>query len=488
MKHVRQFFAFLFDHLEYIFIVILFVGIFYLAFNQGSYTKAYESRLDDPNYYVNKIFDDSYVHRIDVEISEQDFANLQADPGEKHKYRTDVTIDGETFHDVAFSVRGNGSINTIKEYGEYKRYNYTLNFNTFTDKNFSYHGLDKLILNGLYYEPSYLRSALAFRLIASVTKDVPLSSFTKLYVNGELKGVYLTVEAVDRSFLDRIGVSPNSAMFHPVPYDVDADRIRDDSRYLTANEELNVFIHPDSSQNTYGGADLVYRGEERDAYNSIFLNASTKYAPADERLIISGIESLSEFSLADVTDYWDMDSVLRFFAASALVPNDDSYLGGLAQNYYLITSRDKISIISWDYDRAFSLDGFIPQSAIDEEMVGWPIDEPVFSTTVAERPLFRIVAENEEYLARYHNILQETLDRYIFSGDARREFDTLVEQIRPYVYADSSRLYTTDDFENEVNYLRAFILLRADSIQKQLWGLEPSTRKEFEESEELEEF
>lgn len=477
MKHLKHLSRFLFDHLEYIFIIALFVGIFYLALSQGSYSRAHKSRLDDPNYYPNKIFDDSYVHRIDVQIAGQDYTNLLAAPREKTKYRTSITIDGETFSDVAFSIRGNGSVETIADNPYTNRFNYTLNFQKYNDA--SYYGLDKLVLSSLYFEPSYLRSYLAFKLTAAAGAEAPLAAFTEFYINGELQGLYLAIEAIDGSFLARTGNSSDAALFHPGPYDADWDRVYEDRRRLTEDEtDVDTLAHPDSSQNTYGGSDLTYRGAELSHYNSIFLNATTKYSSADAKLIVDGLEALSEFSLNNPADYWDIEAVIKFFAAAALVPNSDSYLGVLAQNYYLRLSNAKLSVISWDYDRAFKYNGFAVDMQEDDPVLFWPIDTPTIATESSSRPLWMLVAQNDTYLAAYHNAIQAALDTYLLNGNCRRDYDRTVELIRSYVYSDPTRPNSVEQFENEVNYLRDYISLRADSIQKQLWGLEPRTREE----------
>ena len=45
--------------------------------------------------YAGKLFDESYVHRIDITLSDGDWAGLLADPASKTKYQADVVIDGD---------------------------------------------------------------------------------------------------------------------------------------------------------------------------------------------------------------------------------------------------------------------------------------------------------------------------------------------------------------------------------------------------------
>lgn len=478
MKRLLNYFR---DHiLEYLLIALLLGGVFYLAISKGSYAEPGSSVR---TVYANKLFDDSRVHKVEITIDQKNLEALLENPREKERYISIIDIDGEHFADVAISTRGNGSLLTIANDETSERYSYTLNFHKFNNRG-SYFGLDKLILNNLYSDPSYLKNYIAFKISAASGVESPLTSFTELYINGEFKGLYLAIEAIDQSFLGRTNSSRNASLYHPIPYNIDWDRIYRDEKYLPEGEIIDSDNHPDSSFHTYGGADLVYRGNDPSLYASIFENAATKYSRADEELIIKAIESLSEFTDLNPADYWDIDSVIRFFVSNALVPNADSYVSSFAQNYYLKLSNGKLSVIPWDFDRAFRL-GHDEQSEsfgmgetettfsndVDDLAVNWSIDSPLIGYSEEERPLWRLVASNPEYLEKYHTLLQETLDNYLLNGEARKDFDDATELIRDYVYRDPSKFFSDFEFESEVEYLNEFILLRSDSIQKQLWDI-----------------
>lgn len=466
MKRLFNFFR---DHLiEYFFIALAFVGVLYLAVTHGSYAKPGSN---PRTAYASKIFDQSYVHKVEIEIASDELQNLLAAPREKTKYATTVTVDGERFADVAFSTRGNGSLLELSAIEETDRYSYTLNFRKF-NKSGSYHGLDKLVLNNLYVDTSYLKNYLAFKLAAASQINSPLTSFTELYINGELKGLYLALEGINKSFLTRTNSSPDATLFHPAPHVIDHNRVYQENKTVTNGEPA-----PWENDTGFGGADLKYLGDSPESYDAIFLNAATKYSKADEELIIAALRSLEPNENSPPPEqFWDIDSVINFFVATTLVPNADSYLGGTAQNYYLKISGGKLSLIPWDFDRAFHVDGLSQSVNAEDGAILWPIDSPLLGPLEDDRPLWRLIASNSTYMEKYHARLQQVLDNYLLNGQCRQEFDAAVELIRHYVYSDPTRFGTTDEFEDEVEYLRRFILLRADSIQKQLWGLLPTTR------------
>lgn len=88
---------------------------------------------DDPDSagiaYADKLFDQSYVHRIDIRLADEDWADLLSDPISKTKYIADIDIDGETFGDVTFSTKGFSSLYFVA-YGEEEsaRYSFKVNF------------------------------------------------------------------------------------------------------------------------------------------------------------------------------------------------------------------------------------------------------------------------------------------------------------------------------------------------------------------------
>ncbi|MBR2586787.1 CotH kinase family protein [Candidatus Saccharibacteria bacterium] len=471
---MKRLLNFLRDHLlEYFLITLLFVGVFYLAFTNGSFVRSGT----DPNLeYVGRIFNESFVHKIEVEISGRDFADLLENPREKTRYLTSATIDGEKIADVAFSVRGNGSLVGVAEDETSNRYSYTLNFKKF-DKSGSFFGLDKLILNNLYADPSYLKNHLAFKIATASGLNAPLTSFTELYINGELQGLYLAIESVSSAYKHRAHLSESAAIFHPVPPSIDKDYLYREAKYLPDPTEFALESDPFAEGYTSGGADLIYRGEEKELYRAIFDNASTKYSPADADFLVRGLESLSFLADPELREvYWNEDEVINFFVSNALAPSSDSYVGGTAQNYYLVLSNQKLSVLPWDYDRAFHFgeDSFAEPdatTALTDLAVDYPIDEPLLlGFTTDDRPLWRLVEESPKNLSTYHARLQSTLENFFFSGDCHRELDRVYNLIKSHVYSDPTRFSSTEEFEEEVEYLRRFLILRADSVQRQLWA------------------
>lgn len=65
-----------------------------------------------PEYSV-KIFDDSYVHHIDIQIGDWD--KFLEDAPEEEYVECDVEIDGELFASVGLRAKGNNSRRLVEE-------------------------------------------------------------------------------------------------------------------------------------------------------------------------------------------------------------------------------------------------------------------------------------------------------------------------------------------------------------------------------------
>ena len=149
--------------------------------------------------YENTLFDDSYVHSIDIEIDDWD-SFLETATSEEYT-AVNVTIDGEKLKNVALRAKGNTSLSTVSQLGS-ERYSLKLEFDRYESSN-TYYGLDKLCLNNLIQDYTMMKDYIAYKLMNEFGVASPLVSYVFVTVNGEDWGLFLAVEAVEDSFLER---------------------------------------------------------------------------------------------------------------------------------------------------------------------------------------------------------------------------------------------------------------------------------------------
>ena len=122
-------------------------------------------------------------------------------------------IDGETFKYVGIRGKGNTSLSTVSSLGS-KRYSFKIEFDQY-DAGKTYYGLDKLALNNLIQDSTMMKDYLAYTLMNEFGVDSPLCSFIYITVNGEDWGLYLAVEGVEDSFLERNYGAQKGELYKP---------------------------------------------------------------------------------------------------------------------------------------------------------------------------------------------------------------------------------------------------------------------------------
>ena len=154
--------------------------------------------------YENRLFDTSRVHTLDIVMDDWD-GFIEQCTDEEYAACT-VVIDGEKYGNVAIRAKGNTSLSSVAAYGN-DRYSFKIEFDHYqTGK--TYYGLDKLCLNNIIQDKTYLKDYLAYTLMNKMGVPAPLCSFVQINVNGEAWGLYLAVEGVEDGFLTRnYGVS-----------------------------------------------------------------------------------------------------------------------------------------------------------------------------------------------------------------------------------------------------------------------------------------
>ncbi len=149
--------------------------------------------------YETLLFDTSKVHTLDIEMDDWD-SFIDSCESEEYSLCT-VSIDGETYSNVGIRAKGNTSLSAVEAYGN-DRYSFKIEFDHYNSAQ-NYHGLDKLSLNNIIQDNTYMKDYLCYRMMASIGVAAPLCSYAYITVNGEDWGLYLAVEGVEESFLER---------------------------------------------------------------------------------------------------------------------------------------------------------------------------------------------------------------------------------------------------------------------------------------------
>jgi len=424
--------------------------------------------------YENRLFSSGSVHSINIIMDDWD-SFIASARSEEYSPCT-VIIDGESFANVAIRGKGNTSLSSVESMGS-SRYSFKIEFDHYeTGK--SYHGLDKLSLNNLIQDATYMKDYLSYTLMGSFGVAAPLCSYVSVAVNGELWGLYLAVEAVEDSFLMR-----NYGADHGELYKPDSSEIGG-GRGQGKDFSMEDFNFEDFSAEGVGARDferdgegfgggggmassdvlLRYSDDDPESYPNIFGNTKTDVTDADQNRLIAALKTLSEG--VSIESAMDTEALLRYFVVHNYVVNGDSYTGGMVHNYYLYEKGGLLSMIPWDYNLAFgTFMGGSAQSSVND-----PIDTPL-SVGGDSRPMIDWIFAREEYTGRYHELFAE----FISSVDIPAIAEETAALIAPYVENDPTAFYSYDEFLSGAEALAGFCALRSESVLGQLEGSIPST-------------
>ena len=452
--------------------------------------------------YQTKLFQKNTVNQIEITVDSQAWDAMLANATAEEYIMCDVTVNGTSFASVGIRPKGNSSLSTVESDPESDRYSFKLEFDHYV-KGQTCWGLDKFVLNNMQSDNTYMKEYLSYDILSFIGVTSPLYSYAHITVNGEEWGLYLAVEGIEESFAERNYRTSYGQFYKPENMRVrgdgrmndrigqmgengDADQFQpQDNRGGEAPEGGQAVRPPDAGGNAFnggrfgfegemtgssGGVDLVYTDNNSDSYSNIFDNAVFSSAKeSDFQRIIQALKGLSTGE--DLECCVDVDQVLRYLAANAVLVNLDSYFGSMQHTYYLYEKDGILSMVPWDYNLAFG--GFQAGSA--ESAVNFAIDTPVSGTTLEARPIIGKLLANQEYLERYHQYLQQIVTEYFDSGKFESTVDSLDSMIGSYVQNDATAFCTVNEYKASLPVLKQFGALRAKSIQGQLDGTIPST-------------
>lgn len=482
--------------------------------------------------YESRLFATDRVHTLDIIMNDWE-GFIETCENEEYSMCS-VVIDGENYSNIGIRAKGNTSLSNVSQMDS-DRYSFKLEFDQY-DNTKSYYGLDKISLNNIIQDNTYMKDYLVYRMMGEFGVAAPLCSYVYITVNGEDFGLYLAVESIEESFLLRnygndYGelYKPDSMSFGggrgngkdfdfsefenneenaennrnnqmPTPpegFGGRGQRPFDNGENPFENGEMPDFSQmPDMSQipefpegfesgnmpdmGNFGGfggmgssdVKLQYTDDDFDSYKNIFESAKTDITDADKTRLIESLETLS--SGENVESVVDVEQVIKYFVVHNFVVNGDSYTGNMIHNYYLYEKDGVMSMLPWDYNLAFGTF----QSSDATSTVNSAIDSPVSGDNISDRPMIAWIFENEEYTNLYHEYFSQFINEYFDSGKVEKIIDDTVGMISPYVEKDPTKFCDYDSFVLGASTLKKFCMLRAESVSRQLNGTISSTNSQ----------
>lgn len=385
---------------------------------QESTVSSDEQALDEQVFPKDKVVD------VKITLDPTDFQDM-LDNASNEEYKTaTVEYNGVTMDNVAIRTKGNLSLRSVVQMTDSDRYSFKLSFDEYVNQNLF--GLTKINLNNNYSDASYLREFLTYELAESVGLPTPKYSFVNVYVNDKLWGFYLAVEQIGDAYLERNFGNSYGALYKGIM--------------------------------TGQGSDLTWLGDDAALYTGLEM----KSEKSNDDIVVDMLNELNNGT--DYEKYIDVEESLKYIALNAVTGNTDSYLGSNKQNYYLYEDDGVFSILPWDYNMAFG--GLGSSDTL--------IDEPT-QGALAERPLIAKLLANDEYKAKYHEIISAMTTGYLQDETFQARIKELTTLISSYVKNDPSSFYTYAEYESGVTSVETFMSKSNKNIAQQLDGTIPSS-------------
>lgn len=349
-----------------------------------------------------------------------------------------VEIAGQAFDRVGIRYKGNG---TILDAARTAKKSIKIDF----DRNggeATFHGLKVLNIHSGITDPSKCRESLAYAAYRNAGVPAPLTALAEvtLTVPGkfdkELLGVYTLVQQVDKAFLKKW-------------FKTDAGLLMKPERILG----------------------LDHLGDDWSKYVPIY-DPKRDATPEEQKRVIAFTKLVNhaddEAFRKEIADYLDVDSFLRFMAASAGTVSLDSFFT-LGHNYYLYLHPEtkKFHFFPWDVDRSlanFAIFGGVPQQ-MDLSLV-----KPYAAQKLPDR-----LMEMKTVSDRYAVIVKEVMAAAFTKEKLEAALKPVEAAVAPLLERDTAAAKKRNESSTSTMFgappdLATFIEKRTVSINDQLAG------------------
>ena len=402
----------------------------FFSSEEGSVLAPEPEPVSEPEYV--EFFRKPSVHSLNLEMSDAEWKDLVYHPMAKTYRSVNLTIDGMRFDNSAIRTRGNS---TLYSQAGSTRLPFKIKFDKYIDDR-TFFGLDELILLNVADDRAYLRDYLGYEAFRAIDGIAPYVTFFNIYVSGKPHGLYVGVEAVDSSFLERVFNS---------------------HRHNLYKSELNATLRPNME------------------LSALTQKKGSDTEKTDLKLLIKTLDEMPLGEKGDIENILDVDSVLKYFAVNAVVHNWDDYAGVFAHNYYLYMNDGVFYFLPWDMNECFlQWQAHYADSPGSQQDIASPITGNVLPR---RRPLVQKLLAVEEYYNQYLDYCSQ-LNDWLKEIDGSGRLDEFWEILGVHIKNDPTRMYKYSRIQSEYNRnyhygIAGYIRERTIYLTKRLEQLRP---------------
>jgi spore coat protein CotH len=374
----------------------------------------------------NDFFNDATLQEVRLVLSSRDWQTLKDNFGEDTYYPADLTWNGITVRNVGIRSRGHATRNGIKP-------GLRVDINRFIT-NQEFLGLKAFSLDNMYGDSSLVRESVTMKMFAKMELPAPREAHARLYINNQYAGAYVIIEALDRTFVER--------MFGP----------------QEGNVETGGYLLEYQWNYPYR---LEYLGPGLEAYASLFKPQTRDtdsvvniYGPVEDWIRTVNESSDANFA-ASVSKFLDMGLFMKHMAVESFMVEWDGIVGFAGLNNFALYRF-----------RQNGLSQFIPK---DKDASLAFVDVPVtyrFDTNVLVQRAMLVPEFRQAYLEALTQCM--ALAGEPATDDPRgwleREVERQTSLVKPAVADDPGYPYSFDEFLAVSDSLMQFAERRAEFV------------------------
>ena len=165
---------------------VLFVGVGYFI------PSMYESFSGSPTPPYVLAMDKTKVLDIQIIADEKQWEDMLNNATAEEYIPVTIVIDGTKVKHAGIRPKGNSSLSMVARDDSTDRYSFKIEFDQYVTGQ-TWLGLDKLVLNNMLGDTTYMKEYLSYDLMDYSGVQSPLYTFANISINGETWGLYLAV-------------------------------------------------------------------------------------------------------------------------------------------------------------------------------------------------------------------------------------------------------------------------------------------------------
>ncbi len=288
------------------------------------------------------------------------------------------------------------------------------------NKEQNHQGVKKIKLSNALRDPSMVREVLGYE-IARNYMAAPRANYTRLYVNGEFRGVYVNVEYVDDEFLNKnFGMGDNTFV-----------------KGTNVNDELST---PDGCKKNVSGS-LIYEDDASCYLGNYELKSENGW---DDLMKLTDVLNND---IKNIEKYLDVDQVLWMHAFNHVLVNLNSYSGDVSENYYLYKNKHgKFVPIVRDLNLCFGSYKKYKFKSSTMSLEQLQNLDPFLHKDNKSKPLISQLLNNQYYKKQYVSHIKTILDDYFLNGQYENRAKELQKLITNDMRRDKFQYYDHSQF------------------------------------------